>query len=166
MTAQLTPVAADEFRELFRRHPGAVTIIGARAADGALAGFTSTSVISVSAAPPLIAFSVATTSSSWPAIRDADQVVVSFLTAEQADIATRFAMHGIDRFAEGGWRSLVTGDPVIEEAAAWLTARITQRVDAGSSQLIVAEVYAIDALTESAAPLIYFDRAYRRPGDW
>lgn len=161
MPAQVTPVAADAFRTLFRRHPGAVTVVVARGDEGTPAGFTSTSVIAVSTEPPSIAFSVATASSSWPTIRDSDDVTVSFLTADQADIAARFATHGIDRFAHGNWRTLTSGGVVIEDAAAWLAARIVQRVAAGGSRVIVAEVEAIGPTAEANAPLIYLDRRYR-----
>lgn len=74
-------------------------------------GFTATSVISVSAAPPLLAFSLASTSSSWPAISAARTVTVNFLSADQDDVSARFATSGIDRFAAGGWSPSRPGSP-------------------------------------------------------
>lgn len=153
---------ADDFRALFRRHPAGVAVITTKALDGgAYVGFTSTSVISVSVEPLLIAFSVMGASSSWPVIRDAELVTVSFLAEGQIGIATRFSMQGIDRFAAGGWRTLASGLPIIEGAAAALTARITQRIAAGGSHLVTAAVETIDLAGQGSAPLIYFDKGYR-----
>lgn len=152
---------ADDFRTLFRRHPAGVVVIAAKALDGSYIGFTSTSVISVSVEPLMIAFSVMGTSSSWPAIRDADLVTVSFLAEGQTGIATRFSTQGIDRFEAGGWRTLASGLPTIEGAAASLSARIVQRIAAGGSHLVIAAVETIDLAGQGLAPLIYFDKGYR-----
>lgn len=152
---------ADDFRALFRRHPAGIAVIAAKELDGSYVGFTSTSVISVSVEPLLIAFSVMGASSSWPAIRDAELVTVSFLAEGQIGIATRFSTQGIDRFAAGGWRTLASGLPAIEGAAASLSARIVQRIAAGGSHLVIAAVETIDLAGQGSAPLIYFDKEYR-----
>ena len=55
---------ADQFRAIFRQHPAGVAVVTLVAEDGRPVGFTATSVISVSADPPLVAFSINTTSSS------------------------------------------------------------------------------------------------------
>ena len=152
---------ADDFRALFRRHPAGVAVIAAKAIDRSYVGFTSTSVISLSVEPLMIAFSVMATSSSWAAIRDAELVTVSFLAEGQVGIATRFSTQGIDRFEAGGWRTLASGLPIIEGAAASLSARIIQRVAAGGSHLVTAAVETIDLAGQGLAPLIYFDKGYR-----
>ena len=118
-------LSAEEFKRVFRRHPAGVAVITLAVGDR-LVGFTATSVISVSAEPPLIAFSVAGSSSSWTALALADTVVVNFLTAEQAEVSTRFATSGIDRFAHGGWSLLPTGEPVLDATPRWLRGRIVQ----------------------------------------
>lgn len=60
-------------------------------------------MIAVSDSPPIVAFSVQAGSSCWPALADADTLVIGFLSASQADVSARFATRGIDRFASGGW---------------------------------------------------------------
>lgn len=156
--ASITP---DEFRALFRHHPDAVPIVVAHDARGVPVGFTSTSVVSVSAEPPILAFSIATASSSWPAIRDSGEISISFLSADQAEVAHRFSTHGIDRFAPGGWHTLTSGEVVIDDAPAWLTARVERRVDAGNSHVIVAEIRKSGGSLATGARLIYADRTYR-----
>jgi flavin reductase (DIM6/NTAB) family NADH-FMN oxidoreductase RutF len=152
-------VDATAFRALFRAHPAGVTVVCADAGSGP-AGFTATSLTSVSLDPPLVAFAIATGSSAWPAIRDAASLTVSFLAADQHDIATRFATSGIDRF--GGptlWSRLETGEPVLDNAPAYLRAVVTERVEAGDHHLVLALVVAADH-GGSHEPLVYHAGGY------
>ncbi|MET1007117.1 MAG: flavin reductase family protein, partial [Propionibacteriaceae bacterium] len=86
-------ITADAFKSVFRRHPAGVGVI-TLAQEGRLVGFTATSVISVSAEPPLLAFSIDSRSSSWPSLALTDSVAISFLAAEQVDVSARFATSG------------------------------------------------------------------------
>lgn len=177
---QLTP---DRYKAVFRGHPAGVAVV-ALEHDGRPVGFTATSVISVSAAPPLLAFSLASTSSSWPAVSAARTLAVSFLADDQADVSARFATSGIDRFADGGWSPLPTGEPVVDGALSWVRGRVLQRTPVGDSYLV-----SLRALTSSveggapgmsgtagavlpdggaaarpSSPLVYHDRTYHRIG--
>jgi flavin reductase (DIM6/NTAB) family NADH-FMN oxidoreductase RutF len=157
------PLTPERYKAVFRRHPAGVAVITLRY-NGRPVGFTATSVISVSAAPPFLAFSLASSSSSWPAISAARSLAVNFLSAEQGRISARFATSGIDRFADGGWRPLPTGEPVIDEAVSWVRGRIIERTPVGDSYLI--SVGAVDSGTRAdAAPLVYHDRTYHRIGE-
>lgn len=151
---------ADQFRDIFRRHPAGVAVITLVAEDGRPVGFTATSVISVSAEPPLIAFSINTSSSSWPALERAERVVINFLASEQREVSTRYSTSGIDRFAHDGWHPLPTGEPVISGAAGWIIGRVKSRVPAGGSRLVVVE--AVAAWGAERQPLVYRDRSYHR----
>ncbi|ROS75440.1 flavin reductase family protein [Cellulomonas sp. PhB143] len=153
-------VAPDRFRDVFRGHPAGVAVVTTRV-GGQVAGFTATSVISVSAEPPLVAFSLARGSSSWPLVARASTVAISLLAEGQEEISTRFATSGIDRFAAGGWRPLASGEPVIDGAAAWLHADVVDRVAAGSSRLVVVRVVGCESWP-GRAPLVFHDRGYRR----
>ncbi|GAB2461959.1 flavin reductase family protein [Xylanimonas ulmi] len=153
---QLTPGA---FKDVFRRHPAGVAVV-ALEHEGRPVGFTATSVISVSADPPLLAFSLASSSSSWPAVSQARTLAVSFLADDQDDVSARFATSGIDRFAAGGWTALPTGEPVIDHAVSWVRARIVQRTPVGDSYLV--SLRALESGTSDASPLVYRDRAYYR----
>jgi flavin reductase (DIM6/NTAB) family NADH-FMN oxidoreductase RutF len=159
---QLDP---QEFKQVFRRHPAGVAVVALRH-EGRPVGFTATSVISVSAAPPLLAFSLASTSSSWPAVSAAPTVAVSFLAEHQDDVSARFATSGLDRFAGGGWTSLATGEPVIDGAVSWVRARVVQRTPVGDSYLVSLRALAasVPPAAHEAAPLVYHDRTYHRIG--
>lgn len=153
-------VDAEAFRSVFRGHPAGVAIITTTYCDRPV-GFTATSVISVSAEPPLLTFSLSSTSSSWPAVAAAETLAVSFLAADQSEVSARFATSGIDRFAAGGWRALESGEPVIDGAVAWIRARVVDRHQAGSSHLVTVEAIWHD-LAAGKEPLVFHDRGYHR----
>jgi flavin reductase (DIM6/NTAB) family NADH-FMN oxidoreductase RutF len=161
--AHAPSIDAADFKSIFRRHPAGVAVITLADADR-LVGFTATSVISVSADPPIVAFSVSSTSSAWPALARNETVAISFLTASQADISARFATSGIDRFAAGGWNQLPSGEPVIADASSWLRGAILERTSVGNSFLIAVRAIACDTAIPSA-PLVFHDRAYHRVDD-
>lgn len=160
---------ADTFRAVFRSHPAGVTVVGLVDDEGRPVGFTATSVISVSAEPPLLAFSLAATSSSWPAVSRARTLAVSFLADHQDDVSARFATSGIDRFAAGGWSTLPTGEPVIDGAISWVRAEVVERTAVGGSHLVTVQAIDSSVVRQRAAatarPLVYHDRRYHRIGD-
>ena len=168
-------ISADEYKAVFRHHPAGVVVVALRDEHGRPVGFTATSVISVSAQPPLLAFSLASSSSSWPAVAGATTLALSFLAHHQDDVSARFATSGIDRFAAGGWRPLPTGEPVIDGALAWVRGRVVDRTQVGSSHLVSVQVLASSVQVapasarrpglEAASPLVYHDRTYHRIGD-
>lgn len=151
-------VTSDAFRAIFRRHPAGVAVVALRDGDRPV-GFTATSVVSVSADPALLTFSIAGTSSSWPALARTRSVTIGFLTAEQVDVSARFATSGVDRFAGVAWHWLPTGEPVLDDVSAWIRGDVVERVAVGSSHLVV--VHARETSQgRGGAPLVYHDRTY------
>lgn len=154
-----TPVDAVLFRQVFRRHAAGVAVVTADAGRGA-AGVTVTSLASISAEPPLLSFSIASTASAWPHLRDAGTAVVHLLGGPHTDLARTFATSGIDRFATPTrWHRLPTGEPVLDGAAAWLRIVIEHRHPAGGSHLVIGRVEEA-GLAEDSAPLLYHDGSY------
>lgn len=156
---RLARVTAEDFKQIFRRHPAGVAVITLLNTMGAPVGFTATSVISVAAAPPTVAFSLAATSRSWPAVARSESLVINFLTAEQAEASLRFAATDIDRFARGGWTRLESGEPVLEGGHSWLRGTVNRRIPVGPSFLIILDVLQTE-VRSSEPPLIYHDRAH------
>lgn len=163
-------LSADEFKTVFRGHPGGVAVITADAGDGPVA-LTATSVASVSADPPLLIFSVSSLSSSAAVLARAETVVVHLLDAQDLDLARLGATSGVDRFdGSRPWSRLVTGEVVYHDVRAWVRCAIIQRMDAGGSTVIAA--HALQAQVErDAAPgeaadaLVYHNRTWHRLGD-
>lgn len=156
-------VSAAEFKSVFRRHPAGVAVITFVDGDR-LVGFTATSVISVSADPPVLAFSIDSSSSSWPTLARARRLAISFLAASQVDLSARFATRGIDKFADGGWSRLPSGEPVLDGSASWVRGEVLQRTPVGRSFLVSVLVLEASPPTD-VAPLVYHDRAYHAVGD-
>ena len=143
-------------RQAFRGHPAGVVVItvdaGARPA-----GFTATSIASVSAEPPMVSFSVASTSSSWPHIRDAGTAVINLLRADQEELARTFATSGIDRFAAPtSWTRLPTGEPLLDGVAGWLRVRLAELITAGLARLLLGTVEE-GGVESGDSPLVYHD---------
>ncbi len=164
-TVEVTSDGSD-FRSMFRRHAAGVAIVTAEV-DGQLVGMTVTSLISVSAAPPLIAFSLSARSSATPPLRRATTVVMHLLGAEHLDLASRFATSGIDRFDGIEWTRLETGDPVLTGIASWMLCRIVGSMPAADSTLVLAEVERVvgAAGIEHHRPLVYWDRTWHGLGE-
>jgi len=150
----------EAFARLFRGHAASVAVVTTATPSGPV-GFTATSVVSVSAEPPVLAFSLNRTSSSWSAVRAGSRVLVHFLAPEHESIATVFSRRDLDRFAEVDWRWDEHGLPRLDAVSTTAHARLVRGVEAGSSELFLGEVFAIDAL-EGRSPLVYCNRAYRR----
>lgn len=160
-------VSADDFKALFRGHPGGVAVITADSGTGPVA-LTATSVSSVSAEPPLLVFSISSASSTAPALSAADTVVVHLLDADDIDIARLGATSGVDRFADPSlWSRLVTGEPVYQGVRAWVRCAVINRMDAGGSTVIAA--HALQSSVErdaepgaDANALVYHNRTWHR----
>ncbi|WP_375388802.1 flavin reductase family protein [uncultured Amnibacterium sp.] len=160
-------LTAEEFKLAFRNHAAGVAVITADAGDGPV-GLTATSVFSVSAEPPLLIFSLSSSSSSAPTIRAADTVIVHLLGADQIALARLCATSGIDRFADRTiWDRLITGEPYFPSAHAWIRGRVVNRMEAGASTVVA--VHALQAKLPvdagDAPPLVYHNRAYHSLGD-
>lgn len=163
-------LSADEFKALFRGHPGGVAVITADAGDGPVA-LTATSVSSVSAEPPLLIFSISSLSSAADVLSRAETVVVHLLDAQDIDVARLGATSGIDRFAETHrWSRLVTGEPVYHDVRAWVRCAVIGRMDAGSSTVIAAHALQSQVVRDVAPgepgdALVYHNRTWHRLGE-
>lgn len=161
-------LSADEFKTLFRGHPGGVAVITAEGPDGPVA-LTASSVASVSAEPPLLIFSVSEISSATPSILAADTIVVHLLDSADLHIATLGSTSGVDRFADReSWSRLVTGEPVFHGVRAWVRCSIIERMNAGGSTVIAA--HALQAVVnrhvdDHGDALVYHNRTWHRLGD-
>jgi len=88
---------------------------------------------------------------------------VNILPQDKMELSNRFAwVKDVDRFAEGEWGTAVTGAPILKDALAWLDCTVHHRYEAGTHTLYLGQVEASDAPRPDEAPLIYWNRGYRR----
>jgi flavin reductase (DIM6/NTAB) family NADH-FMN oxidoreductase RutF len=155
--AQLDPGVdpAAGFRAAFRRHASGVAVV-TTVHDSRPVGFTATSVVSLSADPPMLSFNLSLGASTWPALSGAQHVAVHMLGGGQVELATRFATSGIDRFAGVPWRVGPGGVPLLAGVTAWLVARVQQRVPTGDHALFVCRVVHTGTAAP-ARPLVYHE---------
>ncbi|MDJ1372239.1 flavin reductase family protein [Gulosibacter molinativorax] len=156
--------SADEFKNVFRLHPGGVALITADDGSGPVA-LTATSVFSISVAPPLLGFSASAISSSTPTLLSAETVVVHFLTAENLDVAKLGATSGIDRFADTSiWDRLESGEPYFHGVKTWVRGEIVSRLETAGGTLHVVRGLTTSIpngpVDEPADPIAYVNRTW------
>lgn len=149
---------ADTFRQAFRELASGVAVITFDV-DGALHGFTATSLTSVSMAPPLALFCLSNRSRSRGHLRHGQRVGISVLGAKQADVATAFAA----TTPEGGYDDVAVehfdGSPVIAWSLATLVADLVQCHPAGDATIWVCSLRSARIGTPNE-PLLYHARGY------
>ncbi|MFD0373018.1 flavin reductase family protein [Streptomyces sp. NPDC127114] len=148
------PVDPGEFRRVLGHFASGVTIVTALDEDGP-AGFACQSFASLSLDPPLIAFMVARTSTTWPRIARAGRFCVNILGAEQGGLCRAFAVSGADKFAGVSWTPAPsTGSPRLPDAPAWIDCEIAAVHTGGDHLIVVGRVESLGA-TEEADPLLF-----------
>lgn len=156
----MTDSLAEQYKAAFRNHPAGVAIITAD--DGAgPAGLTATSVISLSADPARLAFSLSSGSSATPRITAAETLVVHLLAADQVELAKWFATGGIDRFAgHTSWRHTCHGEPLLTDVDRWIRGQIIQQLPVAGATLVVVEVLDVETTDAPRPPLVYGNRSW------
>lgn len=149
---------SDAFRQAFRRHPSGVAILTARGKSGPVA-LTISSLISVSARPPLVAFSLSAASNSAAEFLEADTMVIHFPRFADQALAVLCATPGSDRFAPGvAWESMPTGEPRYRDVETWFRAKVRDRLPVDGATIVTAELLDGRADTVEADALVYLDR--------
>ncbi|MEV0222971.1 flavin reductase family protein [Streptomyces sp. NPDC050704] len=166
------PVDAAEFRRVLGNFATGVTVVTAPATDGedgpaGPAGFACQSFSSLSLDPPLVAFMVGRTSTTWPRIARAGVFCVNILGAHQGELCRGFAVSGPDKFAGVVYDAApVSGSPRLAGAPAWIDCTI-HAVHTGGDHLIV--VGRVDALGTSdgddGSPLLFHRGRFGRFAD-
>lgn len=154
------------FREAFRCHPAGVAVITADAGSGPVA-MTVSSLISVSADPPMVAFSLSARSSSTSAVLAAETIVIHLLRYADLPLARLGATSGADRFGPDiAWERLPGGAPRYTSVATWFLARVAGTLIVPEATVVTAELLDGTAATLAGAPelesLIYLDRRWHR----
>ncbi|MCA0974807.1 flavin reductase family protein [Halomonas denitrificans] len=152
------------FREALGHYASGITVISSLA-EGEPIGFTCQSFYSVSMDPPLVSFSVKSTSYSYPKIRQAGRFAVNMLSAEQAPISNQFARQGADKWQGIEWQASPLGNPLIPDTLHWLDCDIHAEHVAGDHLIVIGEVKALRLNQGEASPrdpLMYFKGQYRQ----
>lgn len=160
MSLPSTAIEPLHFREALGHYASGITVITSHL-EGEPIGFTCQSFYSVSMSPPLVSFSVMSTSASYPKIRQAGRFVVNILSGEQVKISNQFARRGSDKWHGVDWQQSPLGNPIIAGSLHWLDCEIHAEHTAGDHLIVIGEVKAL-SLQDTAAtqPLLYFKGQY------
>ncbi|WP_328321889.1 flavin reductase family protein [Streptomyces sp. NBC_00388] len=155
------PVGPGEFRRVLGHFASGVTVITAQD-DGGPAGFACQSFASLSLDPPLVAFMVARTSTTWPRIARAGTFCVNILGSDQGGLCRAFAVSGADKFAGVAHEPApVTGAPLLSGVPAWVDCRIHAVHTGGDHLIVVGRVEALGGSAEGS-PLLFHRGAFGR----
>ncbi|WP_440984190.1 flavin reductase [Shinella sumterensis] len=157
----------EAFLAAFRHHPSGVAIITAEGVDGPVA-LTVSSLISISASPPMVAFSLSASSSSAKVVERAASVVVHFVRRADMQLARLCATSGKDRFGpDVRWSRLDSGEPYYPQVELWFRAALRGRLETPGACLATAELTSVSAgahATRQAEALVYSNRAWHALG--
>ena len=147
-----------ELRKALAQFATGITVVTARAADGAAAGLTVNSFTSVSLDPPLALWCLGLDSANFDTFRLAERHMINVLAADQLDLAKRFAARGADKFAGLHWSAGDNGLPRLDGCIAWFELAIRSRYEEGDHLIVVGRVESFE--TAVGKPLVFYDSRY------
>jgi flavin reductase (DIM6/NTAB) family NADH-FMN oxidoreductase RutF len=152
----------DSFVAAMAQHVSSVCVI-TTLHEGKRYGLTATAMSSVCAEPPRLLVCVNKSGSSHDVILASGLFCVNVLDEKQDKVAKAFAgMLGkdFDRFSVGDWGELVTGAPVLEQAASVFDCKVAEVIDQFSHSIIIGEVLATTT-QQGHDTLLYGARKFR-----
>jgi flavin reductase (DIM6/NTAB) family NADH-FMN oxidoreductase RutF len=155
-------VASGDFRSALRHLAGGVSVITVgRGKD--ITGMTVTSVSSLSVDPPSLVVSINRAASSWPLLKRHGFFGVNILTADQLDVAERFAgkdgLKGAERFAGATWTTGASGVPLLVGALAAIDCEAEDIIERHSHAIVIGRVLDL-RLSSRTAALAYWQGQY------
>lgn len=147
------------FRTVLGTYPTGVCLITAADGAGKRTGMVVGSFTSISLDPPLVGFFPDKSSGTWPEIEKVGRFCVNVLGSDQLALCKRFASRNPDKFLDLSHGESPSGQPLFDEALAWIDCTIERIVDIGDHWLVVGAVEALD-VHGGDAPLLFHRGAY------
>jgi flavin reductase (DIM6/NTAB) family NADH-FMN oxidoreductase RutF len=147
-------------RTAYGAFPSGVVAVAAQV-RGRLTGIAASSFTSVSLDPPLVSFSVATSSNTWPLLREADHLGVSVLADHHDTICRQLAGPVDQRFTGLPFRSTEDGAVLLDEAVATFDCTIHQEVEAGDHVLVLLALHRVSD-GGGGSPLVFHRSGFKK----
>ena len=147
-------------RQAFGAFPSGVVAVAAEV-DGELVGLAASSFTSVSLDPPLVSFSVANTSKTWPDLRRAEHLGVTILADHHGDLCRQLAGPVGDRFDGIAVSATDEGAVTLDEGLARFDCTIYREVEAGDHLIVLLRLHAVEH-PETGSPLIFHRSGFGR----
>lgn len=156
----VTAIDGMRFRGILGRFAtGVVAITAIDPETDGPTGLAANAFTSVSLDPPLVAFCVGHTSTTWPRLRSAGRFCVNILSEPQREVCLQLATKGADKFGGLEWTASPGGGPVIDGALAWLECSVDAEHVAGDHTIVVARVHHLDK-HHDGEPLVFYRGSY------
>jgi flavin reductase (DIM6/NTAB) family NADH-FMN oxidoreductase RutF len=163
----LDPVA---LRQAFGAFPSGVVAVAAEV-DGRPVGLAASSFTSVSLDPPLISFSIARKSLTWPDLRRADHLGITVLADHHGEVCRRLAGPVEQRFDDALISVTANGAITLDDGLARFDCTIFREIEAGDHTIVLLQLHAVDHPGEpggASSPLVFhrsgFGRLHAAPG--
>lgn len=147
-----------EFRTTLGHFCTGVTVVSAMDGDTPV-GFACQSFSALSLDPPLVLFSPACTSRTWPAIERAGHFCVNVLAESQRDVSTVFGTGGTDKFAGVRWSTAPSGSPVLNGVLTWVDCAVETVHEAGDHYVVIGRVLELGPCRDEQ-PLLFYRGRY------
>ena len=149
-------VEPDRYRAVMGRLPTSVVAVAGRDAEtGRAAGLVVGTFQSLSLDPPLVCFSVAETSSSWPKIRPGGLLSASVLATGQDAVCRALSGRSADKFSAVDWHDSPDRTPRISGAHAWIDCALGHEWRGGDHIIVIAHVRRL-VTGDGQGPLVFY----------
>lgn len=146
----------DVFRHVVGHFASGVAVV-TTTVDGVAFGTTVSAVSSLSMDPPMMLVCLNRSSHTHDQVQRAQRFAINVLSAEQTELAFRFAKKSDDKFA-GVAVEEVLGVPTLEGALARIVCSVDEEATGGTHTVFLGRV--LDARASSAQPLTYYRGAF------
>lgn len=147
-------------RNVHRMFVTGVTVVTA-GDNGVPRGLAVNAFSSISLEPPLVLVCVQKTSNTYLPLFRSQYLAVSILSADQLEIAKRFASKEPNKFESVPWHWGGHGAPIIGGSCAYIEVEITERLEASTHTAFVGLV--VDANHFDRVPLVYYGGQFIDP---
>ncbi|WP_235736265.1 flavin reductase family protein [Nocardioides alcanivorans] len=147
-------------REAFGIFPSGVVAVAAEV-DGRPVGLAASSFSSVSLDPPLVSFSVANGSKTWPDLRRAGHLGVTILAAHHGAVCRQLAGPPEQRFDGVESTTNDAGAITLDDGLARFDCSIFREVEAGDHTIVLLELHGVEHADDSQ-PLVFHRSGFSR----
>lgn len=146
-------------RQAFGIFPTGVVAVAA-VVDGQRVGLAASSFTSVSLDPPLVSFSIARTSKTWPDLRRATHLGVTILAEHHGSVCRQLAGEPADRFDGLAVSVSDDGALMLDEGLARFDCTIYREVEAGDHLIVLLRLHAVEHA--AGQPLVFHRSGFGR----